>query len=143
MALKDFLPKMTKKPTKEDLVEIKRQQALVTQVIWPILLKHAKSVKDAKTILNTIVVGLDAVYMLDAKKYNEKRSAEALETLDLTASMNKSKQYTAEWELVEALRDETISATKALLSGMDKEVQRLIDKELIERPLDSLKTEFL
>lgn len=145
MSLRDFLPKkaVQKKPSKEELAETRRQQDLVKNVIWPIILKHATNVKQAKNILQQLVVGLDAVFMMDVKNYSVKRSGEALETLDLTASMNKGKEFMAEWELVEVLRNETITVSKALIDGMDKEVQRLLDKELIDRPLTELKTEFL
>lgn len=142
---KDFLPKQPapKKLSKEDKIEIKRQQALVKEVIYPILLKHAKSVKQAKTILNTLVVGMDSIFMMEMQEWTKKRSHDPLNTLPLKQSMNIGKEFMAEWELVEALKDEKIMDSKALIDGMDKELQRLIDKEIIERPLKDLKTEFI
>lgn len=138
----DYLPKQ-KKLNKEQKEETKRQQALVKDVIYPILLKHAKSVKGAKTILNTLVVGMDAIFMMDIKKYSEKRSQESLSSLNLEQAMNSGKDFKAEWELVEVLKNETVTTSKALIDGMDKELQRLIDKEMLERPLSELKTEFI
>ncbi len=57
--------------------------------------------------------------------------------------MNEGKEFTTEWEWVEALKDEKISTVKGLIDGLDKELQRLTDKELLARPLSELKTEFL
>lgn len=141
----DFLPKQAapKKLSKEEKLDVKRQQTLVKEVIYPILLKYAKSIKNAKTILNTLVVGMDSIFMMDMQEWTKKRSGDALHTLPLKQSMNIGKEYMAEWELVEALKDEKIMTAKALIDGMDKELQRLLDKELLERPLEDLKTEFI
>lgn len=141
----DFLPKQAapKKLTKEEKLEVKRQQALAKDVIYPILLKHAKNVKNAKTILNTLVVGMDAIFMMDIKKHSEKRSHDPLNTLELKQAMNIGKDYLGEWELVEALKNEKIMTAKALLEGMGKEIQRLTDKAELEKSITELKTEFI
>ena len=138
----DFLSKKPK-VTKEQKLETARQQALVRETIYPILLKHAKNIKDAKNICKNFVVALDAAFYLDAKAYQERRSVESLGTLDLKKAINEDKQNSAEFELLEILNNEEISTVKSLIGGMEQELNRLTDKELVERPLESLKTEFI
>lgn len=123
--------------------EATRQRALVKDKIFPILLKHAKNIKNAKNICRTLVVGLDAVFMMDAKKYTEFRSNDRLSTLNLKGFMNEGKDYEAEWEIVNLLQDEKIKDVKGLVDGMEKEIQRLLDKQELTTPLSELKTEFL
>lgn len=145
MSLQDFLPKKPyqRKPSKEEKIETKRLQTIVRDQIYPLLLENAKNIKDAKNILKNLVVGLDAVFYQDAKQYQEKRSSDLLSTLELTKAMNAGKETTTEFALVELLKDEKISTSKALIEGLEKELDRLTDKELINRPLSELKTEFL
>jgi hypothetical protein len=139
--LKDFLPKKVNL-TKEQKKETKRQQVLAKEVIWPILVKNSKSVKDCQNSLKSLVVGLDAIFHQDVLKYSQGRSENPLHTLNLKRQMV-DKGYDLEKELVEALKDESITTAKALIDGMDKELQRLLDKELMSRKLDELETEFL
>lgn len=107
--------------------------------IFPILLKNAKTVKDAKSICQTVMVGLDAVFMEKIKEYQAYLSEDKLNMLKLQTWMNDRKQYPAEWELVELLDQETISCAKTLLQGMEAELTRLTDKQ----PLETLETEWL
>ncbi len=92
------LPKLNNKELKKEAI---RQRALVKDMLYPILLKHAKNIKDAKNICHTLIVGL------------------------------------------ELLKDEKLKDVKGLIDGMEKELQRLTDKEELTRPLIDLKTEFL
>ncbi len=80
---------------------------------------------------------------MDVRNYSVFRSQDRLTTLDLKGLMNEGKEFTTEWEWVEALKDEKISTVKGLIDGLEKELQRLTDKELLNRPLSELKTEFL
>ncbi len=144
--LKDKKPNASpvKKPSKKELLaEATRQRALVREVIFPLLLKHAKSVKQAQNICKTITVGLDAVFMQEVQEYTKYRSGDKLSTLKLTDFMNSGVQYEGEWALIEALQGEKIQDAKGLIEGMEKEIQRLVDKELINRSLDTLETEWL
>lgn len=115
----------------------------MTEVIYPILLKRAKSVKDAQNIAKNFVVALDTGFQMDMQKYAQFRSQDRMTTLDLKALMNPGKENEAEFEWLEALKDEKISVVKGLISGLDREIQRLRDKEHLAKPLSELKTEFL
>lgn len=106
-------------------------------------MENAKSIKDAKNICKTLVIGLDSVFQMELKKKSEERSAEPLKTLKLDEFMTKGEDYKAEWALVEALTDESISTARGLIEGLEKELNRLTDKELLERKVDTLKTEWL
>lgn len=133
-----------KPPSKKEQVrEAVRQRAMVKEKIYPVLLKYAKNIRNAKNICKTLVVGLDTVFMMDMKKYSEFRSKDRLSTLNLKGFMNEGKDYEAEWELVNLLQDESITTAKALIDGMERELQRLTDKEELTKPLTELKTEFL
>ncbi len=133
-------PKLSKKEAK---AEEDRQRKLVTEVIYPALLKNSKSIKDAKNICKNFCVALDAAFQVDVRKYSEYRSQEGLHTISLKGIMNEGKENTTEWEWVEKLKDERVSTVKGLISGLERELQRLTDKELLARPLTELKTEFL
>lgn len=128
---------------KELQAEALRQRKIVKEVIYPILLKHAKSVKDAKNICKNFVIGMDAAFYADVERYQTFKSAEAFHTLNLKGLMNEGKEYTAEWEWVEALKDEKISSAKGLIDGLGRELDRLTTIEELKRPLSELKTEFL
>ncbi len=148
MPLKDFLPKGAgRKLSKQEAKEQKEQKAhnihLVKEYIYPILLKHSKSIKDAQNICKNLIVGLDATFQFDINSYMKKRNQDKLETFNLKGAMNEGSENTAEWALVEALKDEKVGDVKALIDGMDKQIGGLTDKELLERKLDSLVIEFL
>lgn len=132
-----------RKLSKEEKVEQARLRSLVQDIIYPILLKHSKSIKDAKTICKTLTVGMDALFMQKIKEYQTELSKDMLDVLKLEENMNDPKQYQAEHKLAEALRNEPISVAKDLIEGMHGELNRLTDKELLDRPLKSLKTEWL
>lgn len=140
-------PSLPNKPEKVSNKELKkealRQRTIVVDKLYPTLLKHAKSVKDAKNLCKTLVLGLDTVFQMDLKKYADFHSHDRLSTLNLKGFMNEGKEYAGEWELVEMLKDEKISTVKGLISGMEGELNRLTDKEELARPLKDLKTDFL
>ncbi len=81
--------------------------------------------------------------MMDVKKYSEFRSGDRLESLKLKGFMNEGKEYETEWKLVELLKDEKISTAKGLIEGLEKELDRLTDRDEKAKPLSELKTEFL
>lgn len=89
------------------------------------------------------MIGLDAGFQMDIQKYAKFRSKDRLTTLNLKGLMNEGKEYTTEWAWMEGLKDEKISTVKGLIDGLERELQRLTDKELLERKLETLKTEFL
>jgi biotin synthase-like enzyme len=124
-------------------LEAERQRTIVRDVIWPIFLANAKNIKDAKNICKAFVLGMDTVFQMELKKRMEERSKEPLETLKLDDFMTTGDAYQTEWKLLEALKNESIATSKGLIEGMGKEIERLTDKELLDRPLDSLKTELL
>jgi biotin synthase-like enzyme len=124
-------------------LEAERQRTIVRDVIWPTLLANAKNVKDAKNICKAFVLGMDTVFQMELKKRMEERSKEPLETLKLDDYMTTGDAYQTEWQLLAALKNESIATSKGLIEGMGKELDRLTEKELLDRPLDSLKTEFL
>ncbi len=148
--MKTLDPKKPKRENQEEKLNNKelkkealRQRAIVKEQIYPLLLKHAKSVRNAKNICKTIVVGLDHVFQMDVKKYVDFRSSDRLESLKLKGFMNEGKEYEAEWALVELLKDEKIKDVKGLIQGLESELQRLTDKKELNTPLSEVKTEFL
>lgn len=137
------LKAIKKQTKKERLAEEKRLRDLVKEGIYPILLNHSKSIKDAKNIVHTLIVGMDALFMQNIKEYQRYTSEGKLEVLKLNEHMNDQETYPAEWALAELLNDETVSCAKTLMEGMEAELNRLTDKELSERSLTTLPTEWL
>ena len=86
---------------------------------------------------------MDTAFFKDVEQYQTRKSAENFSTLSLKGLMNEGKDYTAEWEWVELLKDEKISSAKGLIEGLGRELERLTTKEELTRPLSDLKTEFL
>lgn len=136
----DVRPKLSNKELKKEAL---RQRQVVLEKIYPVLLKNAKSVKDAKNICKNFIIAIDMGFQVDVKKYSEFRSEDRLETLNLKGLMNEGKENTTEWAWMESMKDEKISTVKGLITGLSGELQRLTDKEELARPLDQLKTEFL
>lgn len=133
-----------KQPSKKELEkESKRLRALVTEKIFPILLANAKNVKHAKDICKTLTIGMDAIFTQQVKQFSTDLQEKPLSELDLNNFMDNKAEYMAEWELVELLKDEKIVAAKMLVEGMGKEIDRLLEKEQMDRSLETLKTEWL
>ena len=131
------------KQSKAEKEEIKRQQALVKEVLYPIFLKNTKNARELIQTCNNFNVGLDAAFYLGIQK-EQKRLSEALLTeLDLESVMNKDIKGSAEWLLIKALQNEKTATVKGLIEGMAREIQRIVEKDNIELPLKELKTEFL
>lgn len=142
--------KAKKRKSKEDkekekalLEEVVRQRELVKTSIYPLILKHNKTIKDAINMCKSITVGMDNIFMNKMKEYSTYASEDKLETLKLLENMSTEDQYAGERELVTLLNTEKVKDAKGLIEGMQKELERLIDKEMSERPLETLKTEFL
>ena len=132
--------KLSKKEIKK---EVSRQQQIAKEIIFPILLKHSKNIKNAQNLCKTIVVGMDAVFMQDIRAYQEKRSKELLESLKLDDYLKTSKEFEGERALVTALQGETIATVRGLVEGMHKMLEFSVDKEIVQRPLDSLQVDLV
>lgn len=130
--------KLSKKEIKQ---EVARQQKIAREIIFPILLKHSKNIKNAENLCKTIVVGMDAVFQQDIRQYQQKRSEDTLESLNLTSFLNKDS--VAEKAFIEALGGEKISTVRGLVEGMQKMIEFSVDKEIVQRPLDSLKVDLV
>ncbi len=135
--------KLTKKEIQANKEEEARLRTLVKEVIYPILLKNAKNIKDAKNICRTVAVGMDAIFMQKVKEYQNFLTEDKLSVLKLNEQMNDSKDYPAEHALALAMENETVSCAKTLIEGMEAELNRLTDSELTNRSLDTLQTEWL
>lgn len=145
MSLKDFLPKkgVLKKASKEEMAEANRLRALVKDQIYPILLKNAKNIRDARVICKNFVIAVDAAFYMKIQAEQKRLSSAIFSELDLKSVMNKGKENAAEWLLSENLKNEKTSDVKALIDGLDKEITRLIEKGMLDKPLSELKTEWL
>lgn len=86
---------------------------------------------------------MDAAFQIDVRNYSTYRSGDRLTTLDMKSIINPGKEQTTEWSWIESLKDEKISTVKGLLSGLERELQRLTDRDEKEKKLVELKTEFL
>ena len=105
-----------KKPSKKEIkAEIARQQALAKNVLFPLLLKHSKSVKNAENICKSVVVGMDAVFMKEIKEHQAKRSEDLLGTLSLDEFLNNGPEFDGIRQIVEALKDEKINSACAVV----------------------------
>ena len=131
--------KLSKKEIKQ---EVARQQKIAREVIFPILLKHSKNIKNAENICKTIVVGMDAMFQQDIRRYQEKRSNDTLESLDIISQLV-AKDTEAEREIFTALAGEKISTVRGLIDGMSQMIKYSVDKEIVQRPLDSLKVDLV
>ena len=135
--------KLTKTEIKANKEEETRLRDLVKNEIYPLLIKGSKNIKDAKNICRTLSVGMDAVFNLKLKEYEKYVSEGPLQVLDLNGNMNSPEEYPIEHAITDLLNLESVSVAKGLIEGMEAELNRLTDKELLERPLDTLKTEWL
>ncbi len=90
-----------------------------------------------------MIVGMDAIFQTDVMNYSKKRQEDSLQTLELVKALNEGAENSAEWELIDALKWEKINDVKGLIDGMEKEIERAITVELMDRKLDTVKIEVL
>lgn len=136
---------MNKKPrTKADLIaenkrikEVNRKREFVKNEFYPALIKSSDSVEDAKMFLSSLANMIMESFLAEMK---EKKLAEYQLHKKLDPKSPKYKEIKA---LLELFKDESVFVSRELVEGMKNEVQMMIDLEMKERKLDTLKTNFL
>lgn len=117
--------------------EVKDKREFVKDKFYPALLKASTSVDDAKFLLgsmsNTVMETFLA--MMKDKKFSDLHLEKKLDP--------KAPNYSEYLALLELFKDENVFVARELIEGMKNEIQMMVDNELKERPLASLKTDFL
>lgn len=138
---------MQKKQTKLQKLELKRlmekrdlMRKKVKNQLWPFLLKNAKSVEEAKMIVQAVVIGMEQAF--ENQRMEQKISALKLVQL-LAAGDQKNKYNKITSDLVKMFEEDTITDALIMLKGMEPAIGNTLQEELKTRKLDNLKVEFL
>ncbi len=117
--------------------EVLRKRALIKEKFYPALCESSKSIDDAKMFVQS----LSSVIMekfLSAMKDKPFKELKLIENLD-----PKDPKYEELKELIGLFEGESVFTARELFEGMRYEIEMMIQKEMGERELSSLKTNFL
>jgi hypothetical protein len=121
----------------KNIQEVKRMRAFVKDTFYPQLILASTSIDDAKYLLTSFsnMVMEQFLTLMKEKKFAELNLKDKLDP--------KLPQYEEFVKLLDLFNDETVFSARELIEGMNMEIQTMINNELKERKLDSLKTNFL
>ncbi len=130
--------------TKEQLLKFEEQKknaarlrALVKDVIYPILLKGSTSISNAEMMCQVLHMSIQQSFMgqMAQQKLIDLKLREKLAP--------KVAQADYYLEILDLLQNETVTDATRLIEGIGDELKRLQKKEMSERKLDTLKTDFI
>ena len=128
------------KPSKEELKklqEIKRQRKIAKDQLFPFLEMSTKSVEEAKNMLQIFAVTI-------RQAFNNKQQISTVGSLKIDRLMDsKNPDFKKYKFLLDLFKDETITISLGLVEGLQQAIDAFIRKEMAERELKSLKTDFL
>lgn len=131
-------------PTKEELIKMAEQKketirlrALVKEKLYPILLKGSTSVANAEQMCQIVAMSVQQAFMADmkGKKISDLKICEKLDP--------KAPQSDYYAEILDLVQDETVASATRIIEGLGDEIKRLQKKEMSERKLETLKTDFI
>lgn len=121
----------------EQRVEANRQRRLVSEKVYPFLLKHGKSIKATTTFLTVAKMAVQQAFA------NQKRmqTVDELKVIDgVKSDAPDAEAYKA---FLEIFRYEKILVAEQLIEGIGNAMDSFITEELTKREIASLKTDFL
>lgn len=117
--------------------EAKRQRAIISEQFYPLLVSCSKSITEANQFIQSLVVSIRQQASNKIMKLN-------MSDLDLIKNINPAVDKDGHYKkALKLFMNESVSTTAQLLEGMGNEIDRLTRKEMSERPLSSLKTDFI
>lgn len=117
--------------------EVVRQRAIVTDRLYPILMRASKNIADASQFLQIVKISLQ-------QAFNNEMWGKTIADLKLSEKLD-PKADRADYfkEFLDQLINEKVGTAIGLTEGLSDEIQRLLRKEQSERKLDTLKTDFI
>ena len=139
-----------KRLTKEELehkekirAEEKRQRALVKDKLYPLLLKHSKSIEDAKNLVYACEMAVRSAFQAKVYEEQARLSKSQVSVLNLEDNIIKDPQFDRDRELLDLFKFETVATTNSILEGMKLALEGFVREECTKRELSTLKTDFL
>ncbi len=121
----------------ERVQEVKRMRSFVKNKLYPALLLATTSIDDAKFLLGSLSSMMMEQFLAQMKE---------TKFIDLKLHLKLDKQtpnYKHFLNLLAMFSGETVYNSRELIEGMKNEIQMMIDTELKDRKLETLKTNFL
>ncbi len=118
--------------------EMDRRRALAKNNFYPILLKHAKSVRHAQNICKIVENSILTLH-------NNELATKALSDLALAQHFadDADEAHVAFREIIETFKDEKLNSCLEVIGGMSGAIDSFVAQESSTRPLGDLKTHFL
>lgn len=117
--------------------EVKRTRAIITEQVYPILLKASKNIPDAIQFLAVLNMGI-------RQQFNNQMRTQKIGDLKLLEAVDpKADRVEYYKQMIELIKNETVGTGLGLMEGLGNEIERLIKKENAERSLATLKTDFI
>ena len=100
------------------------------------MLKYSKSISDAKVQTTSFSIAVEQAFL-------SKQKGMKIKELGLREMLADSEQ-SAKWkEMFDIFDEETISTFNEIVKGLPGAIDSFINEEMTQRPLSSLKTDFL
>lgn len=117
--------------------ETKRQRAIVRDEIYPIVLEASKNITGGSIFAQTLL-------MTFRHAANKKIMDITVGELGINDAIDKNLDKDGYYgKVIDILSKEKIGNAGTMMEGIANEIERLLKKEQAERPLSSLKTDFI
>jgi hypothetical protein len=136
--------KKQKHPSKEELLrqaeleaETKRTRNKIKDEIYPILNCQSKNIEHAKMVCQIVAASL-------RQAFNNKANSFSVLDMNLSKDIDlKHNDAGIVLDVLNVIKDEKLPVGISMLDGLANEIDRLIKKEVNERSLDTLKTDWI
>jgi hypothetical protein len=129
-------PEQIKKEYKQ-IAEVKRQRALIKDKVYPFLLAHTKSIKEANVFLQVCKMAVQQAFA-------NQKNTQTIDELKVIDRVDSKAQNSADYkEFLDLFRYEKLITAEQLIEGIGTAFDAFVSKELSQRPLSSLATDFL
>lgn len=128
---------------KEQELEVKRQRALVSDILYPYLLKNTKSITEAKRLCYEVQSAMTQSFQTMIAQEQAKLSDSPTSGIVLIDITKKGAGFKVNQGLYSLLLKEKLSTTNALLGGMQQAIDSFLNEEMSKRDLSTLKADFL
>ncbi len=122
---------------------MKRQRAIVKDVIYPFLVANTKSIVEAKRLCHEVQTAMTQSFQTMVAQEQTRLSDSLTKIIPIIDITKKGEGFAVNQAFYTLFQNEKLSVTNALLGGMQQALDSFINEEISNRPLETLKTDFM